>query len=84
MNHHPDLAISWDQVTVTISTHSEGGLTAADFELGGADRRALTEAAESPSGRSMLRRPEMADEDDRPRSTRPHRQMTPNPPEAKR
>lgn len=35
MNHHPDLAISWDKVTVTISTHSEGGLTAADFELAG-------------------------------------------------
>jgi 4a-hydroxytetrahydrobiopterin dehydratase len=33
MGHHPDLAISWDAVTVTISTHSEGGLTAADFEL---------------------------------------------------
>jgi 4a-hydroxytetrahydrobiopterin dehydratase len=33
MGHHPDLAISWDTVTVTISTHSEGGLTAADFEL---------------------------------------------------
>jgi 4a-hydroxytetrahydrobiopterin dehydratase len=33
MNHHPDLAISWNKVTVTISTHSEGGLTASDFEL---------------------------------------------------
>ncbi|HXR31371.1 MAG TPA: 4a-hydroxytetrahydrobiopterin dehydratase [Solirubrobacterales bacterium] len=33
MNHHPDLEVSWDTVTVTISTHSEGGLTAADFEL---------------------------------------------------
>jgi 4a-hydroxytetrahydrobiopterin dehydratase len=33
MNHHPDVAISWDTVTVTIATHSEGGLTAADFEL---------------------------------------------------
>jgi 4a-hydroxytetrahydrobiopterin dehydratase len=33
MNHHPDLAISWDTVTVTVSTHSEGCLTAADFEL---------------------------------------------------
>lgn len=33
MGHHPDLAISWSTVTVTISTHSEGGLTAADFEL---------------------------------------------------
>lgn len=35
MGHHPDVAISWDKVTVTISTHSEGGLTAADFELAG-------------------------------------------------
>jgi 4a-hydroxytetrahydrobiopterin dehydratase len=33
MNHHPDLAISWNQVTVTITTHSEGGLTENDFEL---------------------------------------------------
>jgi 4a-hydroxytetrahydrobiopterin dehydratase len=33
MNHHPDVAISWETVTVTVSTHSEGGLTAADFEL---------------------------------------------------
>jgi 4a-hydroxytetrahydrobiopterin dehydratase len=33
MNHHPDLSVSWDTVKVTISTHSEGGLTAADFEL---------------------------------------------------
>jgi 4a-hydroxytetrahydrobiopterin dehydratase len=33
MNHHPDLAISWDEVTVSIATHSEGGITAADFEL---------------------------------------------------
>jgi 4a-hydroxytetrahydrobiopterin dehydratase len=33
MGHHPDLEVSWSTVTVTISTHSEGGLTAADFEL---------------------------------------------------
>jgi 4a-hydroxytetrahydrobiopterin dehydratase len=33
MNHHPDLAISWSEVKVTISTHSEGGLTTTDFEL---------------------------------------------------
>ena len=33
MNHHPDLAISWNEVTVTLSTHSEGGLTGNDFEL---------------------------------------------------
>jgi len=35
MNHHPDLEISWNKVTVTVTTHSEGGLTANDFELAG-------------------------------------------------
>ena len=33
MNHHPDLEISWKTVTVTITTHSEGGLTDGDFAL---------------------------------------------------
>jgi 4a-hydroxytetrahydrobiopterin dehydratase len=33
MGHHPDLSISWNQVEVTITTHSAGGLTANDFEL---------------------------------------------------
>jgi 4a-hydroxytetrahydrobiopterin dehydratase len=33
MNHHPDLEISWKTVTVTITTHSEGGRTGGDFEL---------------------------------------------------
>ena len=33
MGHHPDLAISWNKVTVTLTSHSAGGLTANDFEL---------------------------------------------------
>ncbi len=33
MNHHPDLSISWNKVTVSLSTHSEGGITESDFEL---------------------------------------------------
>ena len=33
MGHHPDLEVSWNKVTVSLSTHSEGGLTDADFEL---------------------------------------------------
>jgi 4a-hydroxytetrahydrobiopterin dehydratase len=33
MNHHPDIAISWNKVELTLSTHSEGGLTGNDFEL---------------------------------------------------
>jgi 4a-hydroxytetrahydrobiopterin dehydratase len=35
MNHHPDLEVSWDTVTVSLCTHSDGGVTAADFELAG-------------------------------------------------
>ena len=31
--HHPDIAIAWNKVTLTLSTHSAGGLTAADFAL---------------------------------------------------
>jgi len=33
MTHDPDIEISWKTVTVTMSTHSEGGLTENDFEL---------------------------------------------------
>ena len=32
-NHHPDITIRWDQVTLTLSTHSANGLTAKDFRL---------------------------------------------------
>jgi 4a-hydroxytetrahydrobiopterin dehydratase len=33
-NHHPDILIhGWNKVTLTLSTHSEGGLTEADFRL---------------------------------------------------
>jgi 4a-hydroxytetrahydrobiopterin dehydratase len=33
MNHHPDIEISWDTVKISLSTHSDGGVTANDFEL---------------------------------------------------
>lgn len=32
-NHHPDIDIRWRRVTLTLSTHSEGGLTEKDFDL---------------------------------------------------
>jgi 4a-hydroxytetrahydrobiopterin dehydratase len=31
-DHHPDILINYRQVTLTYSTHSEGGLTAKDFQ----------------------------------------------------
>jgi 4a-hydroxytetrahydrobiopterin dehydratase len=33
MNHHPDIDIRWNKVTLVLSTHSEGGLTQLDVEL---------------------------------------------------
>jgi 4a-hydroxytetrahydrobiopterin dehydratase len=32
-NHHPDIAISYNKVTVTLTTHDAGGLTQKDFDL---------------------------------------------------
>jgi 4a-hydroxytetrahydrobiopterin dehydratase len=34
-NHHPDVDIRWNKVTLRLSTHSKGGLTRADFDLAG-------------------------------------------------
>lgn len=33
MDHHPDIDIRWNKVTLVLSTHSEGGLTMKDFQL---------------------------------------------------
>jgi 4a-hydroxytetrahydrobiopterin dehydratase len=30
-DHHPDILVSYKRVTLTYSTHSEGGLTGKDF-----------------------------------------------------
>ncbi len=35
MDHHPDVDIRYTTITMTLSTHSAGGLTARDFELAG-------------------------------------------------
>jgi 4a-hydroxytetrahydrobiopterin dehydratase len=35
-NHHPDIAISWNKVTLRLSTHSAGGLTRLDLDLAAA------------------------------------------------
>jgi 4a-hydroxytetrahydrobiopterin dehydratase len=34
-NHHPDIAIAWDRVTLTLWSHEAGGLTDRDFDLAG-------------------------------------------------
>jgi 4a-hydroxytetrahydrobiopterin dehydratase len=46
-DHHPDLLVNYKRVTVTYSTHSEGGLTEKDFE----GARAATTIAEAGGAR---------------------------------
>jgi len=46
-NHHPDVAIHWNVVTLTFWTHASGGITERDFRLAAAIEGILS----SPSGR---------------------------------
>jgi 4a-hydroxytetrahydrobiopterin dehydratase len=32
-DHHPDIDIRWNKVTLAFSTHSEGGITKKDLDL---------------------------------------------------
>ena len=31
--HHPDILVRWNKVTLTLSTHDAGGITQKDFDL---------------------------------------------------
>ena len=33
--HHPDIQVSWTTVKLSLTTHDQGGITTADFELAG-------------------------------------------------
>src|SRR3974377_2006218 len=45
-SHHPDIAIAWNKVTLTLSTHSAGGVTANSFALA----RQISSLSCRPSG----------------------------------
>jgi len=34
-NHHPDITINYNKVTLSLTTHDAGGLTTKDFDLAG-------------------------------------------------
>ncbi len=37
LNHHPDILLhGWNKVRLSVTNHSQGGLTAADFDLAAA------------------------------------------------
>ena len=33
VQHHPDILVRYDKVTVSVNTHDAGGITAKDFDL---------------------------------------------------
>jgi 4a-hydroxytetrahydrobiopterin dehydratase len=43
--HHPDLTVNYNVVGIALSTHSEGGVTAKDFDLA----RQIDLLADNPS-----------------------------------
>ena len=53
-NHHPDILVhGWNKVRLTLTNHSEGGLTQADFDLAAkADSLAGGGPRSGPSGRT--------------------------------
>ena len=53
-NHHPDILVhGWNQVRLTLTNHSEGGLTQADFDLAGrVDGLAGAGPQSGPAGRT--------------------------------
>jgi len=44
--HHPDIDIRWNRVTLALTTHDAGGLTSRDFQLAG-ELDALSARSES-------------------------------------
>jgi len=41
-DHHADLTVTWPSVSVALSTHSAGGITAKDFEVAELIERQVT------------------------------------------
>jgi 4a-hydroxytetrahydrobiopterin dehydratase len=48
-DHHPDIDIRWNKVTLTLSTHSAGGLTGKDFSMARECDAVLARLPASPS-----------------------------------
>jgi 4a-hydroxytetrahydrobiopterin dehydratase len=42
MDHHPDIDIRYTKVTMTLSTHSAGGITELDLKLAGEIEKVVT------------------------------------------
>jgi 4a-hydroxytetrahydrobiopterin dehydratase len=50
-DHHPDIDIRWNKVTLALSTHSAGGLTTKDFSMARECDRLFAKAARTRAAR---------------------------------
>jgi 4a-hydroxytetrahydrobiopterin dehydratase len=56
-DHHPDLSVSWNRITVRLNTHTAGGVTDKDLELAREiDRLVLWRPAEGSALRGTTRK----------------------------
>jgi pterin-4a-carbinolamine dehydratase len=51
-DHHADLTVTWPSVSVALSTHSAGGITAKDFEVAELIERQVT--WKPPAGSALV------------------------------
>jgi 4a-hydroxytetrahydrobiopterin dehydratase len=49
-DHHPDIDIRWNKVTLALSTHSAGGLTERDTRLAHRVERVVGDREHHPPG----------------------------------
>ena len=54
INHHPDIDIRFDKVTLTLTTHDEGGITEKDFSMARQCDQVLSKFFETRSARSTI------------------------------
>lgn len=50
-NHHPDVAIHWNELTLSLWTHASGGITERDFRLAASIEAILAETSPAASNR---------------------------------
>jgi len=56
-DHHPDLQVSWNKLSVQLNTHTAGGVTDKDFELAREiDRLVLWRPAKDSALRGITRK----------------------------
>lgn len=53
--HHPDILVRWNKVTLTLSTHDAGGITQKDFDLASQCDKFVAVVPKAAAGKSKTR-----------------------------